>query len=86
MNETARILCAIGTTEDTTLSDLLVKAGVTLLPTNAEVSALVRTLETLEESLLVRLARFRGEIQSVRLTELGAERAREAMEGTTTLS
>ena len=81
MNDTTRILCAIsGTDEDTDISDILVNAGITLLPTTAQIHGLVKTLEALEETQLVRLARFNGAIRFARLTELGAERAREAQE------
>ena len=74
MNETARILCAISTLRP-------------VYPLEADTALkrlrITHVLEALESTELVLLTREHGEIIAAILTPLGAERAREAMEGGT---
>lgn len=77
MNETARILCAISSTEPSTFNEFLNDLG-DKPEDRAEWRALFLTLESLEEQELVTIQRTRGKIDTLILTDLGAERAREA--------
>lgn len=76
MNETTRILCAISSTEPCTFGEFLNELG----DDRPEWRQLFSTLESLEAQELVTIERFggNGRIDTMQLTDLGAERAREA--------
>ena len=74
MNETARILCAIGSTDRVYADQFLDNLGD--LP--RDLFALIGTLEA--QRLLTTVRTGHGGIISLNLTELGAERAREAQQ------
>lgn len=77
MTETARILCAIGYTEPSTFNEFLRELG----DDRPEYRVLFPMLKTLEKQELVIIERFHGgRIETLQLTDLGAERAREAQE------
>jgi len=82
LNETARILCAIGYTSPTRFNDLLTKLGQGTVH-DIEWRELFEMLETLEKQELITIERYhgRGRINTLQLTDLGAERAREALTG-----
>lgn len=81
MNETARILCAIGNTRRTPTFDGFLNALNGDKPDSRdEWRVLFLTLESLEAQELVTIERVRGRIDTLILTDLGAERAREAQE------
>lgn len=75
MNETARILCAISADKPMDFGDFLKAIDQ---PGDAKLYALLRTLE---EQELIRTEGTCSPITFIQLTPLGAERAREAMEG-----
>jgi hypothetical protein len=78
VNETARILSAIGFTEPSTFNEFLNELG----DDRPEWRQLFLTLDMLEEQELVTIDRFNGngKIDTMQLTSLGAERAREAQQ------
>jgi len=80
MNETARILCAIGSQARCSLETIIEGMGDKKPTTAAGVSVLISTLEAFESTELLRLYRYRGKVIGAELTPLGAERAREAQE------
>lgn len=80
MNETARILCAIGSTEPSSFNEFLNALNGDKPESRDEWRVLFLTLEALEEQELVTIERFHGRIETLILTDLGAERAREAQE------
>jgi hypothetical protein len=71
MNETARILCAIGSTENTTLKQFLGRLKPECPPWNQIYHVLVE----LEAQDLITIRRSNGVITALRFTPLGAERA-----------
>jgi len=73
MNETARILCAISSKEDSTPGDIL----AALTPRTDWHSVFV-IVKRLEEQGLVKLTRHARRLYTFEITPLGAERAREA--------
>lgn len=82
MNVTARILCAISADRPTSISEMWDKMGYDRPVTMNEVLATLRMVESLAEQELVILSRCPlNRINSMRLTPLGAERAREAITG-----
>lgn len=81
VNETARVLCAIDGKEPTHVVDILVKAGVSLLPTHQQVEDLRSMLESFQATGLVFLTRRNGAVDSAIRSELGDERAREVLTG-----
>lgn len=79
MNETARILCAISSTEPCTFGEFLDGLGDDKPTERDEWRPLFLTLDSLEEQRLVQVWRANDQrITAMQLTELGAERAREA--------
>jgi DNA-binding MarR family transcriptional regulator len=79
MNETSRILCAIPEKASISITALLARLGIDTLELSAPIFT---TLNTLEETELITVVRpGNGRVASVQLTPLGAERAREAIEG-----
>jgi DNA-binding PadR family transcriptional regulator len=77
MNETARILCAIGTTDRVYADQFVKNLGDPI--SFPELFALIKTLE--EQRLVTTVRSGHDGLISLNLTELGAERAREVMEG-----
>jgi DNA-binding GntR family transcriptional regulator len=77
MNETARILCAIPEKASISIKALLDRLEENRPPWTAIRSALM----TFEAQELLTIRHNKGMITAVQLTELGAERAREAQEG-----
>ena len=76
MNDTARILCAISATEPCTFGEFLDGLG----DDRPEWRQLFLTIDALEEQELITVDRqMNNRINALQLTELGAERAREAM-------
>ncbi len=80
MNETARILCAISSTEPCTFYEFLRGLRSSKPETGSEYRQLFLTLESLEEQEFVTIERTKGRIDTLMLTDLGAERAREAQQ------
>ena len=80
MNDTTRILCAIGSTEPSTFNEFLEGLNGDKPDNRDEWRVLFLTLEALEAQELVTIERVRGRIDTLILTDLGAERAREAQE------
>lgn len=81
MNETTRILCAISSTEPSTFGEFLDGLKGDLPGSSSDWRQLFQTLEALEEQELVIIERLNGRIDTLMLTELGAERAREVITG-----
>lgn len=77
MNDTARILCAISSTEPCTFREFLDALGD---DRPARWGDLFSTLEKQELVTIERVDHKHGRINAMQLTELGAERAREAQE------
>jgi DNA-binding PadR family transcriptional regulator len=77
MNETARILCAISADKPMYLGEFFERLGTERPGWHVIHTALV----DLEAQELVKIHRRARTISAVQLTSLGAERAREAMEG-----
>lgn len=83
MNETTRILVNISSTEPCVLSEVLTGLGdhAPRRGHNEEWRVFFLQLESLEAMGLVKIERLNGRIQSLMLTSIGAERAREALRG-----
>lgn len=82
MNLTGRILTAISATEPCSFNEVLRGLGDDAPEKGAKQDwyILFKTLESFEESGLVEIERSGDRIDSLQLTSLGAERAREALQ------
>lgn len=83
MNLTTRILTAISSTEPSSFREFLRGLGDEAPEKGAKQDwyILFKTLESLEETGLVEIERTGSAIDTLILTDLGAERAREALRG-----
>lgn len=81
MNLTAKILTAIPSTENASFNEFCQGLGDDKPEDRVDWRILFQTLESLEASGLVEIDRHGDKIDSLILTELGAERAREALRG-----
>jgi hypothetical protein len=80
MNLTTRILTAISSTEPTTFGELCRGLGSDKPESRDEWRQFFLTLDSFEESKLVEIERDRNDrIETLILTDVGAERAREAL-------
>lgn len=81
MNQTTRLLINIGSTEPTSFFELLRALGddAPERGNNKEYRELFESIEAIEQCALVEVSRLNGRIDSLQLTDLGAERAREAL-------
>jgi hypothetical protein len=82
MNETTRILINISSQEPSTLNEVLRGLGDDAPERGQrhEWHIFFRQLESLEELGLVEITRLNGRVDTLQLTEIGAERAREALQ------
>lgn len=76
MNDTARILCAIGGTSAVYADQFVENIGRSILP--RQLFALIKTLE--DQRLVTTVRSGHDGIISLKLTALGVERAREAQQ------
>jgi len=81
MNQTTRLLTTISSTEPISFRDLCFDLGDDRPEKgdNAGWRELFESIEALEQCALVEVSRLNGRIDSLQLTDLGAERAREAL-------
>ncbi len=77
MNLTAKILTSIGSTEASTFREFCRELGDDKPDDRTDWHILFKTLESLEECGLVEIERSGRDIDTLILTDLGAERARE---------
>lgn len=82
MNYTSRVLTAISAMAPCSFNELLQGMGDEAPTNGAEYRVLFLTLESFEESGLVEVERAsNGRVDTLMLTNLGAERAREILRG-----
>ena len=79
MNLTSKILTAISATEPSTFGELCQGLGSDKPDCKEDWYILFKTLESFEERGLVEIERMGDKIDTLILTSLGAERAREAL-------
>lgn len=79
MNFSARILTAIPSTEGASFGEFCRDLGDDKPDDKVEWHILFQTLESFEASGLIEISRISDRIDSLILTDLGAERAREAL-------
>lgn len=80
MNLTAKILTSIGATECSTFREFCRELGSEKPDNKTDWHILFKTLEALEASGLVEVERTGNAIDTLILTDLGSERAREALQ------
>lgn len=81
MNQTSRVLTSIALTEPTSFGELLNALGDDKPEGKTEWREFFETLEFLERGELIEIERNNGRVETLILTNLGAERAREALKG-----